>query len=62
VLLFLNIKKNMKIVKYILEHHTSYLHKGLNYEVIKEDEKFYYFKFNHQTIKYPKFYFMEVEL
>ena len=54
--------KGKKIVKYILEHHTSYLHKGLNYEVIKEDEKFYYFKFNHQTIKYPKFYFMDVEL
>jgi hypothetical protein len=52
--------EKQKIVKFILEHKTSYLHKGLNYPVDKEDEKFYYFTFNHQTVKYPKFYFMEI--
>lgn len=51
-----------KIVKMMLEHETTILRKGYNYEVIKEDEKFYFFKFNYQTIKYPKFYFMEIEL
>ena len=51
-----------KIVKFILEHKTSHLHKGLNYEVLKEDEMFYYFVFNYQTVKYPKFYFMEIAI
>jgi len=52
--------EKQKIVKYILEHKTSYLIKGLNYSVDYEDEIFYYFTFNHQTVKYPKFYFMEI--
>ena len=49
-----------KIVKYILDHETSHLIKGLNYPVKEEDAQFYYFTFNHQTVKYPKFYFMEI--
>lgn len=52
--------EKMKIVKFILEHKTSHLHKGLNYEVIKEDAKHYFFTFNNQTVKYPKFYFEEL--
>ena len=51
-----------KIVKMILEHKTSYLRKGYNYIVEKEDEKHYYINFCGKMVKYPKFYFMEVEL
>ena len=54
------IMKSEKIVKYTLNHETSHLIKGLNYPVKEEDAQFYYFTFNHQTVKYPKFYFMEI--
>jgi hypothetical protein len=54
--------KSEKIVKYVLDHKTSYLIKGLNYPVKEEDGKNYYFVFNQQTVKYPKFYFMEIAI
>lgn len=49
-----------KIVKFILNHETTFLKKGYNYPVIDEDEKHYYFNFAGTKIKYPKFYFMVV--
>lgn len=50
----------MKIAKFILDHNTSYLKKGYNYPITKEDEKYYFFNFGGKLIKYPKFYFMLV--
>ena len=54
--------RKQKIVKMMLEHETSYLRKGYNYIVEKEDEKYYYINFCGKMVKYLKFYFMEVEL
>lgn len=48
----------MKIVKCIVEHQTKYLKFKHNYEVESEDELHYYFKFENELVKYPKFYFI----
>ena len=49
-----------KRVKYILQHKTTYLAFKHNYEVNSEDELHYYFKFENELIKYPKFYFIVI--
>ena len=49
-----------KIVKFILNHETTFLKKGYNYPVVDEDEKHYYFNFAGTKMKYAKFYFMIV--
>jgi len=54
--------RKQKIVKMMLEHETTMLRKGYNYLVEDEDEKHYYIIFGGVKMKYPKFYFMEVEL
>ena len=50
----------MKKVKCITEHETKYLKFKHNYEVNSEDEIYYYFKFENELIKYPKFYFIVI--
>ena len=52
----------MKIVKCIAEHETMYLKFKHNYEVNSEDDLHYYFKFGDDLIKYPKFYFIEINI
>ena len=54
--------EKMKVIKMILEHETTVLRKGYNYLVEDEDEKHYYINVVGKKMKYPKFYFMEVEL
>ena len=49
-----------KRVKCINEYETKYVKFKHNYEVESENEKFYYFKFGDELIKYPKFYFIEI--
>ena len=50
----------VKRVKCIVEHQTAYLKYKNSYEVVKEDDKWYYFNFGDKLIKYPKFYFIEI--
>lgn len=52
--------KPYKRVKCIIEHETMYLKYKHNYEVISECEKFYHIMFGDELIKYPKFYFTEI--
>lgn len=52
--------KPYKRVKCIVEHQTTYLKYKHNYEVVKENDKWYYFNFEDELIKYPKFYFIEI--
>jgi len=49
-----------KRVKCIIEYNTTYLKYKHNYEVEAEDENFYYFRFEDELVKYPKFYFIEI--
>ena len=57
---FFNLKDMKKRVKCIVEHNTKYLKYKHNYEVEAEDENFYYFRFEDELVKYPKFYFIEI--
>lgn len=52
--------KPYKRVKCIIEHETMYLKYKHNYEVVSECEKFYHIMFGDELIKYPKFYFTEI--
>jgi len=51
-------KKRVKCIN--LFHNTKYLKYKYNYEVEAEDENFYYFRFEDELVKYPKFYFIEI--
>ena len=58
--MLLNLKDMKKRVKCIVEYNTTYLKYKHNYEVESEDDNWYYFKFEDELVKYPKFYFIEI--